>query len=401
VAYRTARRAKAVASRRRVRERQMRTMPEISAEPTRPAPEWETILDEELSRLPDKYRLPLVLCDLEGRPGKQVALHLKLPAGTLFSQLSRARRMLAQRLRRRGIVLSSGALATMFSGKTVLASVPFPLLSSTIKAATKVTAEGAATVAVSAKVAALTQGVLKAMFLTRLKTVSAPLLLVLCLGGGGSAVLSHAFQTDASGAQPTAGEGNARRPETDEQQRQKRDSEAVKEADKTRKRKGDEQKRRDHDAEGEKKANGTRNPKDDEEQLRGMWKLIEAAENGKKGKIEDADEDAVLTFRGETLHFKMTRRKDATTTEDRFFVFKLYTTTTPKLIDLADWKKGFDDNNDIIEGIYALDGNTLTICFAFGSFGENQAKKNRPTTLISKEGQNTSIWTLTKEKAGK
>src|SRR5262245_1970832 len=87
VAYRTARRAKALASRRWANEKQVKTMPQPPVEATDTMQDLEPILDEELGRLPDKYRLPLVLCDLEGRSRKEVAKHLKLREGTLSGQL--------------------------------------------------------------------------------------------------------------------------------------------------------------------------------------------------------------------------------------------------------------------------------------------------------------------------
>jgi DNA-directed RNA polymerase specialized sigma24 family protein len=70
VAYRTARRARAVAARHWTREKQVETMHETNAKPPQSVAEWEPILDDELGRLADKYRLPLVLCDLEGQPCK-------------------------------------------------------------------------------------------------------------------------------------------------------------------------------------------------------------------------------------------------------------------------------------------------------------------------------------------
>jgi RNA polymerase sigma factor (sigma-70 family) len=198
VAYRTARRARAVAIRRRAREKQVETMPEPITKPPRPVPDWEPILDDELSKLADKYRLPLVLCDLEGQPCKQVALRLKIPLGTLFSRLSRARRALAQRLRERGIDSTGGALAIILDGKVVLAQVPHRLVSRTIQAATTVAVGSVTTVPLSANVAALTQGVLKAMFWNKLKVVSAVLsLAVVCLVGGTGTLVSRAVQLDA------------------------------------------------------------------------------------------------------------------------------------------------------------------------------------------------------------
>ena len=75
VAYRTALKARTVLARRRSREKQVDVMPEPIA-PAAPAPAWtdlQPVIDEELARLPDKLRLPVVLCDLEGRPQRAVA----------------------------------------------------------------------------------------------------------------------------------------------------------------------------------------------------------------------------------------------------------------------------------------------------------------------------------------
>jgi Sigma-70, region 4 len=174
----------------------------FQVKPPPPLADWEPILDDELNRLADKFRLPLVLCDLEGQPCKQVALQLKIPVGTLFSRLNRARRTLAQRLRWRGITDSGGAIATMFDGNAVLANVPLPPASSTVKAATAVAAVGTATLLVSAKVTSLAQGVLKAMFLNKLTTVSAVFLVVACIAGGASTLVSHAVGVDASAQGP-------------------------------------------------------------------------------------------------------------------------------------------------------------------------------------------------------
>ena len=55
-------------------------------------------LDQELSRLPDKYRVGIVLCDLEGKTRKEAARQLGLPEGTLAGRLTRGREMLAKRL---------------------------------------------------------------------------------------------------------------------------------------------------------------------------------------------------------------------------------------------------------------------------------------------------------------
>src|SRR4029077_17689507 len=101
VARQTALKARSVAAQRNSRERQMT---EMSA--TAPSDSWgdlRPLIDEELSRLPDKYRLPVVLCDLEGKSIKQATQQLGWPQGTLAGRLVRARRMLAKRLTQRGV----------------------------------------------------------------------------------------------------------------------------------------------------------------------------------------------------------------------------------------------------------------------------------------------------------
>jgi RNA polymerase sigma factor (sigma-70 family) len=173
VAHRTALKAKAMASHRRAKERQVRDMSPHEALDTGARHDLEERLDHELSRLPDKYRAPVLLCDLEGKPRREAARQLGVAEGTLSSRLARARRLLAQRLSRRGRTLSAGALAVLLSREAVSAAVPAPLLTTTVKAATLLAAGQAAAAVVSAQVAALTEGVLKAMLLSKLKTVMA------------------------------------------------------------------------------------------------------------------------------------------------------------------------------------------------------------------------------------
>ena len=169
VAYRTALKAKALAARRSAKER---TMAPQQTHHDEPPADWLPLLDEELNALPEKYRLPLVLCDLDGKTRKQAARQLGWPDGTLSTRLTRGRVLLAERLTRRGVALAGGAAALAALGGAASAQVPAALAASTVRAATGFAA-GHAAAAVSADVAALTQGVLKAMFLTKLKTVLA------------------------------------------------------------------------------------------------------------------------------------------------------------------------------------------------------------------------------------
>src|SRR5436190_933782 len=79
----------------------------------RDARDAQPILDQELSRLPEKYRVPIVLCDLEQKSHKEAARQLGWPQVTLSGRLSRGRDLLATRLSRRGVPLVGGTLAVL------------------------------------------------------------------------------------------------------------------------------------------------------------------------------------------------------------------------------------------------------------------------------------------------
>jgi RNA polymerase sigma factor (sigma-70 family) len=202
VAHRTALEARRAAARRGTRERQAAQMPHPPVEPVEKWPELQPLLDRELSRLPDRYRLPVVLCDLEGRTRREVARLLGIPDGTLSNRLAAARRLLAERLRSQGLTLSAAALAAFLAQRTALAGVPSALVASTVQAAMDVAARGTAA-AVSARVAVLSERVLKAMFLSKLKAASGLLLLAALLG------ITTAAGGLAGGA-PAAGSGQPR-----------------------------------------------------------------------------------------------------------------------------------------------------------------------------------------------
>jgi RNA polymerase sigma factor (sigma-70 family) len=182
VAYRTALDARAAAARRRAHERQVSAMPEPEARDSADVgDDLRPLLDQELHRLPNRYRVPVVLCDLEGRTRREAARQLGVPEGTLSGRLTTARRILARRLARRGVSLSAGALAAALSQCAASACVPSPLVASTVKAA----AGGAAAAVVSARVVVLAEGVVKTMFATRLKSTIALLLMVGVIFGAG------------------------------------------------------------------------------------------------------------------------------------------------------------------------------------------------------------------------
>jgi RNA polymerase sigma factor (sigma-70 family) len=194
VAHRTALKARATVARRNERERQVATMPEPAGKEHDLWRDLHPMLDEELSRLPDKYRAVLVLCDLEGRTRKEAARQLGVPEGTVAGRLARARTLLARRLARHGLAVTGGALAAVVSQQAAAACAPCSVVSRAIKAATTLAAGKAAAGLISGKVAILTEGVLKTMVPSKLKITTAGLLLVALLSGAAGAI----FQTQAA-----------------------------------------------------------------------------------------------------------------------------------------------------------------------------------------------------------
>jgi len=201
VAYQTAVRARSLAGWRHARERQVADMPQVEAPPQDLWDDLQPLLDQELSRLPDKYRVPLVLCDLEGKTRKDAARQLGWPEGTVSGRLSRARAMLADRLRRRGVALSAGVLGVVLGQYAARAAVPASLLHPTVKAATLLAAGKAAAGAASARAVALAEGVVKAMLTARLK-IAGIFLVCAALFGIGAGTLLHIAAADAPAPAP-------------------------------------------------------------------------------------------------------------------------------------------------------------------------------------------------------
>jgi RNA polymerase sigma factor (sigma-70 family) len=181
VAYRTSLKVRATIARRRVKEREMSRPEALEDKVWR---ELQPLVDQALNRLPDKYRVPIVLCDLEGKTHKEASRQLGCPVGTLSGRLSRARVLLAKGLSRRGLALSSGTVAAVLSQNTASACIPASLVISTVKAATLMAAGEAVSGVISTKVAALTEGMVKSVFVTKLKIATAVLMMMGVLGGG-------------------------------------------------------------------------------------------------------------------------------------------------------------------------------------------------------------------------
>src|SRR5262249_51184927 len=194
VAYRLALKARAQAGKRRAHVKLAERADPASAMDDLTWRELRGILHEELQRLPDKYRAPLLLCYWEGKTRDEAAEQLGWAKGTLKEQLERGRNLLRGRLTRRGLVPSATLFATLLSQSGLQAAMSAGLVENTVTAALqfaagKVAATGAATLA---------QGVIHTMHVTQwVKTVLA-VVLVAALGAGLGLVTRQALTAEPS-----------------------------------------------------------------------------------------------------------------------------------------------------------------------------------------------------------
>ena len=145
----------------------------------------QELLDQELETMPDKYRAAIVLCDLEGLTTAAAAQQVGCSHGSLRVRLVRGRAMLGKRLARHGLAVSGTVLATALCQNAASACVPGSLVVSTVQAATLLAAGKAlAAGAISAKVVALMEGVLKAMLMTKIKVALAVVMTLNLIGAG-------------------------------------------------------------------------------------------------------------------------------------------------------------------------------------------------------------------------
>jgi len=169
--------------------------------------ELRPVLDDEINRLPEKFRGPIVLCYLQGRTTEEAAAALSCPKGTILSRLSRAREQLSSRLARRGLALSAGWLAVHLSTNASSAAVPAALVEATVKSAKTGVAGSAGCDLVkdlASLVAAPPHGVFHAIFLATLKTVA--VLTVAAVGLAAGAGLCHWVVNDSEPTQQVGGE---------------------------------------------------------------------------------------------------------------------------------------------------------------------------------------------------
>jgi RNA polymerase sigma factor (sigma-70 family) len=171
VAVRVAQQARAAAARRDQREQNGSSIEPIGPEPAGMNPEVRQILDEEINRLPAKYREPIIRCYIEGQTHDEAARQLGWPLGTVKGRLARARSLLQSRLTRRGVACGT-ALAALAAGPVLEAAVPARLLAATAAAALRIRSGSLIAHVVSSSIAQLAEGVLSAMIMQKMKQIA-------------------------------------------------------------------------------------------------------------------------------------------------------------------------------------------------------------------------------------
>ena len=320
VAYRIARKLRGRQARRRVREREAQEF--VAAEET---PDWvwgelRALLDEEVNRLPDKYRLPFILCYLNGKTNEEAARQLACPVGTLASRLAWARERLRTRLTHRGVVLSAAVLATGLTVEAGPVAVAGPLAEATTRAGLRFAA--AQPLTPETVPARLAREYLRSAFRGWL-----------LLGTAGVVILVIVAVLVWSPWSQPGGRGNA----------QPADSQSAVSA------------------------------KEDLAKFQGAWK-VEALESG--GQRQDLP-GARMIFTDHTARFEAQGAVFEMT-------FELIPGGKPKMINLV------GPGGVPAPGIYALDGDHLRICYAFGG-------PSRPTDFVTHPNTPGTYYVLRRE----
>ena len=197
VARHVARRARTLADRRRRVEGAESAGAVATVPPRDDAGELRPLLDEELARLPEKYRVPLVLCYLEGLTHDEAADQLNWPVGTVRSRLAGGRDRLRSRLARRGY--APGALAVLAPATLPTAAVSLPLQAATLRLVFATAKEATATSAA----ALLAQGALTSMLITKIQAVAAFLAVAFSVGAVGVVAAQPGPQYEAGAKTPS------------------------------------------------------------------------------------------------------------------------------------------------------------------------------------------------------
>jgi RNA polymerase sigma-70 factor (ECF subfamily) len=336
VAHRTALKAKASAAKRQRKERPMAEMLEPEAALQDRCHDLLPLLDQALSKLPDKYRVPIILCDLEGKTRKEAARQLGCPEGTVAGRLARARTMLAKRLARHGVEISGASLAMVLAEVPASASVSTSVVSSTVEAATLIAAGQVATGSlISAHVAALTEGVLNTMLLTKLKIVTAVLLVAAVAGVSAGRLIYHTQAAEPANSQREA------EPKAQDQPEPRRASETRQDK-RSRPQKEDAVKK-------------------ELEKLQGTWIGVGGEFRGKESSEEESRKAVhKLVISGDKFTWGTALHEDGNEVGLMRGTIKIDPTKRPKTMDLSFDREG---NPALGKCIYELNSDTLKFCY--------------------------------------
>lgn len=208
--------------------------------------ELQQALDEELQGLPEKYRVPLLLCCLEGLARDEVAQRLGCSLGAVKGRLERGRELLRLRLTRRGLLPSSVLLSALLTQDSA-ASVPPAVVSSTVRTGLSWALGQGSASTISPSVLTLAKGVMQTMFLTKMKVLGA-LTVVLAMLGLGLGLASRYAHADKEGEKKVRAEGDRKEGDRKEGDRRKGDR---REGDRDRKREPEREGRREGRREGD------------------------------------------------------------------------------------------------------------------------------------------------------
>jgi RNA polymerase sigma factor (sigma-70 family) len=347
VAYKVSARLRGRTWRRQARETAGVDLASVAANIDPDPSDLPPLLHQEVQRLPDKYRNPIVLCYLEGKTHEEAALLLHWPLGTVKTRLARARDLLRSSLTRRGVAASEGMMATALAANPLTASAK--LTDATIRAATRFAADAVGVDKLaSARAIALSQGVLRTMMLTKVKIAGVLILAATMLGGGGGAGwLAYRAPAEEPRLPPVA--------------------------------------------KAEDKANDKAN--DDKDAIQGTWKVTGVEMGGKEAPDDPQIKNMksskwVITADKITISLPNQARQDAS--------YKLDPTKKPKHLDFKPLDGPASEKGKTGHGLYSLDGDVLKVCMPMSPEADE-----RPTELRTKEGGKALLITLKREKPAK